>query len=507
MVTGAGGGVSAPAVPSIVVAWWAAGVALLGGWMVVLTNWPSALTMVLGSFVAGSTPQGGGAVAFPVFTKLLDVEPAAARTFALSIQAVGMTSASVSMWLRGRDIDWGLLRRSVPAGVIGLMAGLVAQTWWTPPSVWVRVGFTALIASMTLVVVSSERLRGTVVLSPSASASIALAGGAIVSLVGSGLDVVVYVVLVMAGRRTASAVATSVVAMAALSVVGLGATLLGLGGGGSIADLDGLGGMWLAAVPVVAVGAPLGAAVAAALSERALTSLIVVCGLVEVVSTLVLVPELRTNPVMAAMAGGTVALAAVAVRRLGRRSAPAADAQEKPMLIPPQTHEQPHVAAPAATAEAAIPLPQTAAPAGQLPGRRLGVMSPAGANRPEALYCRESGVRLGAQMTRRVTPSPYVPVAVLVFSDGTSRSVVTSTTLGSAVDADITLQDEQASVSREHCRLIVDGWSIHLEDLGSTNGTWVESDPGWARLSAPRRLEGGDRFVLGTIIATVHPPI
>ncbi len=51
--------------------------------------------MVFGSFVAGSTAAGGGAVSFPVFTKLLHIPADEARTFGLLIQSVGMTMASV----------------------------------------------------------------------------------------------------------------------------------------------------------------------------------------------------------------------------------------------------------------------------------------------------------------------------------------------------------------------------------------------------------------------------
>ena len=65
----------------------------------VFDNWRAALTMVFGSFVAGSTPQGGGAIAFPVFTKVLEIPAAVARSFSLVIQATGMVMASLSIML------------------------------------------------------------------------------------------------------------------------------------------------------------------------------------------------------------------------------------------------------------------------------------------------------------------------------------------------------------------------------------------------------------------------
>ncbi|MDJ0901719.1 MAG: hypothetical protein QNJ55_23255 [Xenococcus sp. MO_188.B8] len=66
-----------------------------------LDNWQVALTMVFGSEIAGETSVGGGAVAFPVFTKVLHIAPQDAKLFSLAIQSVGMTAASVAIILIG----------------------------------------------------------------------------------------------------------------------------------------------------------------------------------------------------------------------------------------------------------------------------------------------------------------------------------------------------------------------------------------------------------------------
>lgn len=52
-------------------------------------NWPITLTMVFGSIIAGATSEGGGAVAFPIFTKALAIAPSDAKVFSLAIQSVG----------------------------------------------------------------------------------------------------------------------------------------------------------------------------------------------------------------------------------------------------------------------------------------------------------------------------------------------------------------------------------------------------------------------------------
>ena len=60
-----------------------------------VAHWYYAAMMVAGAFVAGFTPEGGGAVAFPVLNVFLHVDRVLARDFSMMIQSVGMTSASV----------------------------------------------------------------------------------------------------------------------------------------------------------------------------------------------------------------------------------------------------------------------------------------------------------------------------------------------------------------------------------------------------------------------------
>lgn len=47
------------------------------------------LTMIIGGFVGGATSEGGGAVAFPVMTLALAVEPKIARDFVYVSQSLG----------------------------------------------------------------------------------------------------------------------------------------------------------------------------------------------------------------------------------------------------------------------------------------------------------------------------------------------------------------------------------------------------------------------------------
>jgi hypothetical protein len=65
--------------------------------------------------------------------------------------------------------------------------------------------------------------------------------------------------------------------------------------------------------------------------------------------------------------------------------------------------------------------------------------------------------------------------------------------IGRAPEAGLFLQD--ASVSRQHARLLLTLGEVHIADLGSHNGTYV----GGERVSAPRPLVSGDIIAIGDI--------
>ena len=56
--------------------------------------WPISVLMVFGSFIAGASSEGGGAIAFPGLTLLFNTPPEVARNFSLAIQSIGMSAAS-----------------------------------------------------------------------------------------------------------------------------------------------------------------------------------------------------------------------------------------------------------------------------------------------------------------------------------------------------------------------------------------------------------------------------
>ncbi|MBN2005427.1 MAG: winged helix-turn-helix domain-containing protein [Anaerolineae bacterium] len=73
-------------------------------------------------------------------------------------------------------------------------------------------------------------------------------------------------------------------------------------------------------------------------------------------------------------------------------------------------------------------------------------------------------------------------------------------TIGRAVENDIVITSKR--VSREHVCLRRDGWRTLLEDLGSTNGTFLNDE----RLVEPATLHDQDRIQVGDVVFTFHDP-
>ncbi len=333
---------------------WLIAVVSLDLWPRVAEHWAAAVTMIFGSVVAGLTPQGGGAVAFPVFTKLLEVPSEVARSFSLCIQTVGMGTASLAIVINRRPVEW----RAVGVAGIGAVVGFLAVVLlgsdpsrpFLPPLIpgsYVKVTFTIVLTAMAFVVFRGAQIpvREIHRLMPPLNLPMTLGltaagllGGISAALVGSGADVMIYLALTIFFTVDPKVgVPTSVILMAAISCLGF--AVLGVGEGQLLVSLDAgqqhlasvsgrpvtltpsgqlaftsalnspapvgrfdVFGFWVAAFPVVAWGAPIGSWLAAKISSRNLTRLIVGFALAEVVSTAVYLDDLRTDPVLLAYA-------------------------------------------------------------------------------------------------------------------------------------------------------------------------------------------------------------
>ncbi len=85
-------------------------------------------------------------------------------------------------------------------------------------------------------------------------------------------------------------------------------------------------------------------------------------------------------------------------------------------------------------------------------------------------------------------------------SDGTEHRLEDGATIGRA-GCDVKLSDPD--VSRRHAILRVEGSAIAVEDLGSTNGTFVNE----ARIEVATELRDGDRVRFGAVVWELRIPL
>lgn len=244
-----------------VLATWLIVVSKLGVLTSVITEWPIALVMIMGSFVAGSTPMGGGAVSFPFLVLWQHVSPDRARDFGLMIQAVGMTSAAIYIFCRRIPVHGVLLAWTVAGAAGGMLLGTVFVAPSVPSS-FVKLTFACMWMSFAVLTMAKNRAlcsaTGIRTISWRTAASsgllVGVVGGIIASIIGVGVEMVLYTVLVLLYRSDLKiAVPTAVSAMAMTSIMGV-ATHLWLG------DLPrNIVLKFAAAGPMVIFGAPLGA--------------------------------------------------------------------------------------------------------------------------------------------------------------------------------------------------------------------------------------------------------
>jgi hypothetical protein len=89
------------------------------------------------------------------------------------------------------------------------------------------------------------------------------------------------------------------------------------------------------------------------------------------------------------------------------------------------------------------------------------------------------------------------------FTDPTGREhllVAESTMIGRAIENDIVVTSKR--VSREHACVRRDGWRVVLEDLDSTNGTFLNDE----RVLGSVELRDQDRVAIGDVVLIFHDP-
>jgi uncharacterized membrane protein YfcA len=228
-----------------------------GMWPDVMAHWRMAIVMIFGSLVAGSTPMGGGTVAFPILVLVFGQAPASARNFGFIIQALGMTSALIFIAGRRVPLPWRLLAGSTSGAVIGILTGTFligphlpsAQVKLLFSCMWMSFGILTLLRNPEICSLKGKPPADA--LGPGFVAG--LIGGTVAAMIGVGVEFSVYALMVLIFRSDLKiAIPTAVSAAALASIVGA-AVHVWLGDVGHEAFMN-----WMAAGPIVIFGAPTG---------------------------------------------------------------------------------------------------------------------------------------------------------------------------------------------------------------------------------------------------------
>jgi uncharacterized membrane protein YfcA len=241
---------------------WLAIVILGDHWAEISEHWGIAVAMLMGSYAAGSTPMGGGTVGFPVLVLLFNEAPTLGRDFSFAVQSIGMTSASIFILCRRQPIEWPMLRWAMLGTMIGTPLGILFIAPLAS-ALFIKVLFAIVWCSFgVLHLYRLKELSRHEGLAPGAhrfdrKAGFVvgiLAGSMLVPVTGVGIDMVLYAVLVLLCQADLKiAIPTSVIIMAFASLVGIATKSLDHSIHPEVFE------HWLAAAPVVALGAPLGA--------------------------------------------------------------------------------------------------------------------------------------------------------------------------------------------------------------------------------------------------------
>lgn len=285
-----------PVLGVAIVVWtfWLIGMFSEDRWGLFADNWFMSVTMAFGSFIAGATSEGGGAVAFPVMTLLFEIPPPTARDFSLMIQSIGMTAAAATILFTKTNVEKNALIWASVGGTIGVVLGLEFVAGRFSPA-FAKMFFISIWLAFAFALFMINRYRDREVLSriepfTNKHAMLLIAagviGGMITSITGSGLDIATFALLVLRFRINESiATPTSVVLMGINAFVGF-VWKAGVGGGMAEAAW----GYWWVCVPIVVVGAPIGAWFIKSRSRHFVSRLLYASIAIQFVAAIVIIP-------------------------------------------------------------------------------------------------------------------------------------------------------------------------------------------------------------------------
>ncbi|MBQ4850685.1 sulfite exporter TauE/SafE family protein [Pseudoalteromonas sp. MMG012] len=251
-----------------------------------IASWKTGLTMLFGSFVAGSTPLGGGAVAFPILTKVLAVSAEDAKVFSLFIQSIGMSFATLFFISKRIEIDWKTLSYALVFSALGQFAclfihiesGLVIKHMYTC--------FLLLVAIILLDSFTHTPKIYHLIFARKRLATAAFIGGVVSGFLGAGADTLLFFYYVILMKQPAKKVIpTTVALMAGNAIIGSVLVL-----SSNTVPSPFVISSWFFAAPIVAIGAPLGGLIMTKLPAKSILAMVIFIIALEAVTTLTLLP-------------------------------------------------------------------------------------------------------------------------------------------------------------------------------------------------------------------------
>ena len=248
-------------------------------WQLFADNWFITVTMIFGSFIAGASSEGGGAIAYPVMTLLFNIEPDVARNFSFAIQSIGMVMASFWILISKIKIEKNYLLITGIGGFIGIVAGSLFIAPYVKPefakmmfvSFWLSFGIALWAVNFVKHRKSVEKLPALNSFQSTELLMVGVLGGIFSSILGNGLDICTFSYVVLKYRLSEKiATPTSVILMASNAVVGFGINTFVL----DTMQTEAIN-YWLVSIPVVIFGAPMGAFIITLIKRKTISILLI----------------------------------------------------------------------------------------------------------------------------------------------------------------------------------------------------------------------------------------
>lgn len=267
-------------------------------------RWAAMLTMLFGSFIAGASPEGSAAIAYPVFTLLLDIPPPVARNFAFAIQSIGMTSASLLIIGLAVKIDRNYILFVTVGGIFGLVFGTYLVVPLISP-VFAKLFFVSLWLSFGIALWRENRQPNREVFDSIQNfgrsdqvklIAFGFVGGIISSIFGTGINIFSFCLMTIYYRVNEKvATPSSVIIMTIETLLGffLHAQVLQDFSEESFK-------LWLACIPVVVFFAPLGAFVITKLPRKGIAQILYVILVVQFVGAMFVIKPTLVQALMCA---------------------------------------------------------------------------------------------------------------------------------------------------------------------------------------------------------------